>query len=190
MTTARGETPQPCVERFSVQHADSVLVEQRRVGPGWDDFPTRFAAASVDHATFVPVEAVRGFEVAASPVLFFTPDRRSAVVDERFFSDLTVADPTRMRTGDSATVGTVRAGAREALGGRGVLRLLIAAGVIRVYWHVEAEVCVSSEAVAPDGGYEAAVSGTHVYFTNDRNEDGFAFTFRVAPGGAITVVGR
>jgi hypothetical protein len=189
MTTPSPTSP-TCLDRFTVEHSRSVLSEQRSTGPGWDDFPTRFAAAVVDPATFLPVKAVADYRVNGQPILFFTPDRRAAVVDARLFSDLVVADPTRMRAGETASVGAAMPAARQALTGREIARFLILAGVVRVYWHVEAEVCLETETTKHDGAYEAAFSGTHTYFTNQRHEGHFAFTMKLAPDGNITVVNR
>ena len=188
--TKPSPTPTPCLDRFTVEHARSVLSEQRSIGPGWDDFPTRFAASTVDPTTFLPVKAVAEYRVSGQPVLYFTPDRRAAVVDSRYFSDLAVADPTRMRPGEMAMIGAVRETARREMGGRALAKLLVLAGVVRVYWHVEADVCLETETASQDGAYEAVISGTHTYFTNERNEGHFAFLLRIAPDGAITLVGR
>jgi hypothetical protein len=179
-----------CLERFTVDHGASVLVEQRQVGPPMSDFPTRFAAVTVEKATYAPVKVVAAFTVGGAPLLWFTPDRRSVVVDAASFSDLAVVDPTRMRVGEVATVGTVREPVRQALSGRELTRFLILAGVLRVYWHIEADVCIEAESTGQDGAYQARVSGTHVYFTNDRHEGHFAFVLGIAPDGTITVTNR
>lgn len=183
-------TAATCLERFTVEHSHSVLTEQRGVGPGWNDFPSGFAAATIDATALVPVQVVAGFRVDGSPILWFTVDRRAAVVDARVVGDLTAVDATRLRVGESAAVGRVQPDGRRVLPGREIARFLVLAGVIRVYAHVEAEVCLESEHTGPDGAYEVVVSGTHVYFTDDRNEDSFAFVLRVAPDGSISIEGR
>lgn len=173
---------------FEIEHGRSVLNELRGRGGRADDFPTAFPAEAIgpDHA---PVRVVEAFQVAGRPLLFFRPDLSAAVVDAARAGDLTVADPTRMRPDEEAEVGRVAPEVVAALGGRGVLELLLRAGVVRVYWHIGAE--LSLEAERDDAGaYEADVAGTHVYFTNQKNEQPVAFTLRVEADGVVRVRGR
>lgn len=173
---------------FDIQHGRSVLVEWRGRGGRADDFPTAFPAEAIgpDHT---PVRAVEAWQVDGRPLLFFRPDLSAPVIDAARAGDLTVADPTRMGPGDVAEVGRVTPAVVAALGGRGLLELLLRAGVVRVYWHIGAALALEAE--RHDGGaYEADVAGTHVYFTNERNERGVAFTLRVDADGAVRVRGR
>lgn len=173
-----------CLERMKILHSESVLQEQRSVGPAASDFQPAFAAAEIG-AEHLAVKAVESFRVGGAPILWFAPDRRTAVVDARVFSDLVTADPLRFAPGQSAPVGRILVG-RDALAGRDVAKLLIRAGIVRVYWHVEADVCLSTEEI--DGGaYAVRVSGEHTYFTNGKNTDPFDFELRIAADGVITV---
>jgi hypothetical protein len=174
-----------CLEEFAVTHAESVLQEQRRVGPAAPDFQQKFAAAAIDASTYQAVKAVERFRVGGSPILFFTPDRKTAVVDAKVFGDLDAVDPLKMSPGQGAKVGKVLASA-QALPRREVARFLILAGIVRVYWHVEASVCFKSETSGPDG-YRLRVTGEHTYFTNKRHRERFDFEIGVSTDGSITV---
>ena len=176
-----------CLERMQVLHSESVLEEQRSKGPALPDFQPAFAAAKIG-ALHLAVEAVRSFAVGGAPILWFTPDRRTAVVDERVFGDLVTVDPLRFSPGQTGTVGKILVG-RDVLPGRDVAKLLIRAGIVRVYWHVEADVCLSDEKIEA-GAYSVRVSGEHTYFTNEKNTDPFDFELRIAADGAIAVTAR
>jgi hypothetical protein len=173
-----------CLERMRILHSESVLQEQRSVGPALPDFQPAFAAAAIG-ADHLAVKAVDSFKVGGAPILWFTPDRGAAVVDARVFGDLAAVDPLRFSPGQSAAVGRILVG-RDVLSGRDVAKLLIRAGVVRVYWHVEADVCLSDERTEA-GAYALRVSGEHTYFTNERNTDPFDFELRIAADGAIAV---
>ena len=173
-----------CVERLQILHSESVLEEQRSKGPAAPDFQPAFAAAKIG-ALHLAVEAVKSFAVGGAPILWFTPDRKTAVVDERVFGDLVTVDPLRFSPGQTGTVGRILVG-RDVLSGRDVAKLLIRAGIVRVYWHVEADVCLSDEK-AENGAYAVRVSGVHTYFTNEKNTDPFDFELRIAADGTITV---
>jgi hypothetical protein len=183
-TAAPAEAKPACLERMKILHSESVLQEQRSKGPAAPDFQTAFAAAKIgpDH---LAVEAVESFAVNGAPILWFTPDRRTAVVDERVFGDLATVDPLRFSSGQTGTVGRILVG-RDALSGRDVAKFLIRAGIVRVYWHVEADVCLADEKTE-SGAYSVRVSGEHTYFTNRENRDPFDFELRIAADGAISV---
>jgi hypothetical protein len=138
--------------------------------PEWPDFPKRYASAAVDAAKYSPVEAVQGHRVRDRPVLWFTPDKSDAVVDRDVLSEVTIADVTRLKEGDPAvTVTRIADGARGEHPPRTWLRWLIAFGALQTFIHVEATLCLESERETKDG-YEATVSGRHLYYTNERNE--------------------
>ena len=80
-------TDQKCLARYQMHSGGSVLGEQRSLGPAWSDFPTRYAAAEIakDQAS---VKVVSQFQISGRPLLYFTADKKSVVVDKRYFSDL------------------------------------------------------------------------------------------------------
>jgi hypothetical protein len=161
-----------CLETYHIERGRAPLGEA----------PARIAAATIDPARQTPVA---GHDLDGRPALWLSPDKTQLVVDDRLFTDLAIADSTRLAAGQSAVVGKARA----KLPGRALLRFLLEAEIIRTYWHVEATVCLERERDA-GGGYEADLGGVHVYFTNQRNERRFAFTLRVSPDGEIAISGR
>jgi hypothetical protein len=163
LAPAPGPTPAPkCVEALDVRADSSVLMEQRRKGAPWPDFPGRYASAAIDPAKYSPVDAVKSHQVRGRPMLWFTPDESEAVVDRDVLSAVTIADVTRLDEGDPAvTVTRVAGTARGEHAPRTWLRFLIASGAIQTFAHAEAALCVESEREREDG-YEACVSGRHV----------------------------
>lgn len=100
------------------------------------------------------------------------------------FTDLVEVDATNVSA--ETAVGRVTAAARRSLGDRGVVEALIRADIVRIWAHIEGEVCLVAEASA-EGAYTARFTGHHVYYTNERNEAPLAFEVRIAPDGAIVV---
>jgi hypothetical protein len=187
--TAPAPARPECLEAITVRRDASVMEEQRRKGRGWDDFPGRYAAAAIDPTKHRPVEAVQGHRVHGRPILWFTPDGSAAVVDRGVLSDVTIADVTRLGPDDPPITVTRLAGeARAGHPPRAWLLWLIASGAIQTFAHLEAALCVESEQEGKDG-YEAIVSGRHVYYTSRRNEAPYRFAFRLAPSGVVTVAG-
>ncbi len=61
---------------------------------------------------------------------------------------------------------------------RTLVAYLIEAQIIETFAHIESKLCLFEE--SRDGDvYTARVRGTHIYFTNQRNEDPLAFAVRV-----------
>jgi hypothetical protein len=166
----------------------SVLGEQRSSGPAWADFPTRYAAAAIakDQAA---VKVVSQFQISGHPLLYFTEDRKAVVVDKRYFSDLAAIDVPGLPKGERKVVGTATAEARAAMKGREILEFLVKTDVLRIYWHVEGEACLLTEDSSA-GAYKAEIEGSHIYFTNHRNQKQFALTFEIAADGTMAVTGR
>ena len=161
-----------CIETFGVLHSASPLSEMRKLGLPADDFPVAFAAAPIDQSRMRPLGDFGGL---------LWVDGQQVVADAGLVSDLTVVDATKLRVGERAVVGK--------LVGLKSVRPLIAAGVIRTYWHLESTVCL--EAVTEkDGVWEGRYSGSHVYFTNSKNVGKFAFFVRIERDGTVAVVGR
>ena len=78
--------------------------------------------------------------------------------------------------------------ARAGLGDRGVAEFLIRADILRIYAHVEGEVCLVEESKA-DGAWRGRFVGEHTYFTNGEHHARLGFTVTVAADGKVTVNG-
>ncbi len=174
--------------RVSIDHARSVLQEQRRLGAVAPDFQRVFPAEAIEPGRHVPVETVARFHTSGVPLLWFRPDRGAAVLDATRTGELAAVDATRLARGEEARVGRLAPATVEALGHRDVVLFLLHAGIIATYWHVGAELALETE--RRDGAaYEVDVSGTHEYFTNTRNTRREAFRVRIAGDGTVSVTG-
>ena len=179
-----------CLERVTVDQARSVLSEQRRVGPPAADFQTRFRAEYLDPAVQVPVEVVRAYQIGGTPLLWFDVTKTEAVVNAAVLSDLVVADVTAIRTGEQVEIGQLGELGIGQLGGRELVKFLIAARVIATYVHIGAELCLVEEHDAQAAGYRARFTGAHTYFTSSKHTKTFAFSVAIDATGAITVRGE
>ncbi|MBK9033708.1 MAG: hypothetical protein IPL61_20990 [Myxococcales bacterium] len=177
-----------CLEQLAVEHSASVLSEQRRVGPRADDFQTAFAAAYLDPDVQVPVEAVRAYQIGATPLLWWNVGRTAAVVNAAVLSDLAVVDATRLDAGVDAPVGGLTELGLGKIGGRALVKFLLHARVIATYVHIGAELCLTDEHDGPDG-YRVRVTGHHTYFTSSKHVVPLAFSVTVDPAGQIAVHG-
>jgi len=173
---------------WTVTSDASVLQEQRSLGPAAGDFFTRYPAAKIDPAAATPLKAASGLQLDGRPLLWLTPDRKGIVIDDRFSGDLEIVAVPTLTKDESRTVGRLTPAGR-ALPPRAVLEFLIRADVLRTYMHIEGTSRLTAERSA-DGVYEAEISGTHVFYTNARNENRFAFGFRIAADGEMSVRGR
>ncbi len=180
--------PPPCLEQLTVDHARSVLTEQRSLGPAAFDFQARFAAAYIDPDAQIPVAATAAYEIGKTPLLWWNAARTEAVVNAAVLSDLAVVDATRLAAGTTEAVGRLSELGVGRIAGRDLLKFLIAARVIATYAHIGAELCIVDEHGGPDG-YSARVTGHHTYFTNAKHVEPLAFTMTVGADGAIAVRG-
>ncbi len=174
--------------KWTVTSDASVLREQRSLGPSAGDFFTRYPAAKIDPAALTPLKAASGLQLDGRPLLWLAPDKKGVVVDDRFSGDLEIVAVPTLQKDETRPVGRL-APAGRALPPRAVLEFLIRADVLRTYMHIEGTSCLTAER-SVGGAYEAEISGTHVFYTNERNENRFSFGFRIAADGEISVRGR
>jgi|GEM_PF-623131 len=184
------DVPQQCLQRFTVDSDQSVLSEQRsRAGEKrWDDFPKRYPAAYLDPDAQRPVDAVREFQIGATPLLWFTSDFSEAVVNAAVLSELTVVDATGLEAGARVQVGALTELGLGKVAKRDFVRFLARADVIQTYMHIGSVVCLYDER-EDASGFRLAVTGEHTYFTNEKNVDPFGFEVSIEPGGTIWVTG-
>jgi hypothetical protein len=67
--------PPSCLEQLTVDHGQSVLTEQRSLGPAAFDFQQRFAAADIDRDTQLPVAATAAYQIGQTPLLWWNAAR-------------------------------------------------------------------------------------------------------------------
>ncbi len=178
-----------CVETYTIDHEDSPLSELRERGWYAGDIQRRVPAAVIDAATQRPHATTGGLALDGQPIAWFSPGLDHLVMDGAAFAPLRAADPTRLDPDERAVVGRVKARAREGLGDRRVVELLMRAGVIQTYWQLGADVCLRTEAQS-DGRYQVRLDAVHHYETNRRRQAGYGFVVEIDPEGEIVVVGR
>ena len=184
------QTPAPAEDPKRTWHIgqhNAVLDEQRAKGPALYDFPRAYQAEAIQDR-HTPVDAVRDVTFDGAPLLWFTPAVDAVVVDARWLSDVTVADATRL--GDRVVhVATLTPEARGRMDVVGWTDWLIRGGGVLTFVHLEAT--LQLDGVRADGEDEIAlVSGTHLYYTNERNEVRYAFEVRLRRDGRLEVQGR
>ncbi|MBV1860370.1 MAG: hypothetical protein KUG77_18300 [Nannocystaceae bacterium] len=179
-----------CLATFNFDSGGSVLEEQRSRGGAkrWDDFAKRYTAAYLDPDHEHPVNAVDTFRIGGTPLLWFTPDFATAVVNAAVLSDLAVVDAMSLGVGERAPIGSLGELGQGKIKGRDLLHFLMRADVIQTYAHIGSTVCLMAETHG-EGGYQARLSGEHVYFTNQKNRDAFAFSFVLDADGTISITG-
>ncbi len=175
-----------CVATWSIDHASSVLSEQRMRGTYHDDFFVRYESEPITTA-HLPIDALRRFSLDGSPIFFLQPDKASVVVDARFSSALATADMTSLAPGTRAVLGRLTPRAMS-LAPLDLVDLLVRADVLRTYAHIGSEVCVLGAAKSA-GAIKADVRGEHTYVTHHEHHAAFAFHLDVAPDGELSVVG-
>lgn len=184
-----------CVARYTLEHEGSPLAELRELG-GWrDDVQDRFPAAVIDPAQQRPVTTAAGIRLDGRPIAWFSPLLDVVVLDGAAFAPLRRADATSVDADAPQVVGRAVARAREELGDRTLLELLLRIEVITTYWHLGADVCLTAEQ-ARGGAYRAELRGVHHALVPPRvfgprtSETRFAFAVEIDPEGEITVLHR
>lgn len=197
-----------CRARFTLERDRSPLVELRELG-GWRDVvQERFPAAVIDRDAQRPVTAAAAVRLEGQPIAWFSPTLDAVVLDGAAFAPLRRADATGAGTtpAGSATaaavearqvVGRVVPRARQALGDRAVLELLLRVEAIETYWHLGADLCLTEEHAA-NGTYRAELEGVHHFLAARRGsregerkvEARLAFAVEIDAEGLVSVVGR
>lgn len=177
-----------CLATFTLEYEGSPLAELRELG-GWrDDVQDRFPAAVIDPERQRPVTATAGLQLDGQPIAWWSPALDAVVLDGAAFAPLRRADATRLGEGERQVVGRVTTRAREALGDRVVVELLLRVEAIRTYWHLGADLCLSAEREEARR-YRAELWGVHQAMKARRREARVAFAVEIDPEGEIAVLG-
>lgn len=144
-------------------------------------------AAVTDPLKYIPMTQLEMFHLEEdAPFLWMTSDRKEAWIDERFFSNLTVAEVVG-GTKDEITVGTATSELLRRMPTAIIVRFLLQSEIIRTYWHLKAELCPTAENQIADM-YEQRFFATHTYCTNECLAKPYTFTVRINKRtGLITV---
>lgn len=184
-----------CRDRFTLEHAGSPLTELLELG-GWRDGPQdRFPAAVIDPTAQRPVTATADIHLDGHPIAWFSPMLDAVVLDGAAFAPLRRVDATRAGAEASRIVGRVVPRARQRLGDRTVVELLLRIGAIQAYGEIGADLCLASEDLH-DGAYRAELRGVRHSveprraFGTRTVETPFTFAVAIDREGEITVPAR
>lgn len=175
---------------ITISKSESYLSELRPAPGALRDFQKKFLAARIEPGRHSPVAGASAWKAGGRPLLWLAPDKGSAVVDGEFFSDLLAVDATNLAAGEKIAMGRWLDLSFRSLAPRDVVLFLLKGQIIQAYVHVEARLQRDEEEDGP-ARYRAGFSGSHIYFTNERNEDRLAFAVEIdKKTGEISVTGR
>lgn len=184
-----------CRDRFTLEHAGSPLTELLELG-GWRDGPQdRFPAAVIDPTAQRPVTATAEIHLDGRPIAWFSPMLDAVVLDGAAFAPLRRVDPTAAGAEAPPVVGRVVPRARQRLGDRTIVELLLRVGAIQSSWQIGADLCLAAEDVH-DGSYRAELRGVHHSMAPRRGlgsrtvETPFTFAVAIDREGEISVAAR
>ncbi|MFH0798714.1 MAG: hypothetical protein V2A66_00875 [Pseudomonadota bacterium] len=164
-----------CVEKFTVSRGECPWAG---IVSGYDE---QEAAKTVraERAPWGKLEVMKGLEkyrTGGEPLLAVDKERRVAVVNARYFSQLKRIDATSAMPGPGQLIGKVlRPG---AIAPEKLAHFLLESQVIETYRHLEADLCLQREE-KKEGVYTAFFSGVHKYCTNECHETPFKFFIRI-----------
>lgn len=184
-----------CLARFTLAHDASPAAELRELG-GWrGDVQDRFPAAVIDPRAQRPVTATAGLRLDGQPIAWLSRTLDAVVLDGAAFAPLRRASALEAEPGVRRAVGRVVPRARQAMGDRAVLELLLRIQAIRTYQQLGADLCLTAEHLT-QGAYRAELVGVHQRMTTRATgralaqEARFAFAVEIDPEGLVSVVGR
>jgi len=175
-----------CPNKFTVSRGGgftALLNEQDRANV------SIIQAVVIDPFKYLPMTLLEKFHLEEDiPFLWATPDRKEAVIDQRFFGDLYVVDVTsEVREGKEKQIGIATPELLRRLPLSVLTRFLIDSQVIKTYWHLGATLCPTRENQTADI-YEQTFHGKHSYCTSECYTKAYNFTVRInKKTGAITV---
>lgn len=182
--------PKDCLEKFTIDQGNTYLDEIR--GPHKTqlyDWQKAIKAEQIKDGVHLPASCTKDYKVGSRPMFYFSPGSKEMVVDAKHFSELKVADATRVKAGQRTVVGRATPAVLEAVPRRKLARFLLQATAIHTYWHIKADLCLVKEEQPEGGPYRAHFQGAHLYFTNERNEDPISFGVEITKEGELALLG-
>lgn len=144
-------------------------------------------ATAIDPLKYIPMTQLEMFHLEEDvPFLWMTPDRKEALVDERFFSNLSVVEVVGGLKNE-ITVGRAMPELLRRMPPDIIVRFLLQSEIIRTYWHLKAALCPTSLNQTPDI-YEQRFFATHTYCTSECFMKSYSFAISInKKNGAMTV---
>ncbi len=148
------------------------------------------SAISYDPAIHDGFAHLEKFNAGGEPLLFRARGKKIVGVSAKYFSNLQRADATRIGGDSRIGIGNVRVAAFSSITPETLARFLVESQLIITYWHIGSELCLEKE-TASRTEYIAWFTGSHTYFTNEKNVDPLRFAVRIdLVSGAMTVMGH
>jgi hypothetical protein len=147
------------------------------------------SATAFDPAIHDGFAHLEKFNAGGVPLIFRARGKKLVGVNARFFFDLKRADATRIGGNSRIEMGNVRIAALPSITPDKLACFLVESQLIITYWHIGSELCLEKE-TASRTEYVAWFTGSHTYFTNEKNVDPLRFAVRIdLVSGALTVMG-
>jgi len=146
-------------------------------------------AADVEGSDFDTPPELSRYTFGSGRLMGIEKKTREPVVSSKCFSPLARVDATRIKAGQRREIGKLLCGSGKDLSYRDIVFFLLESQIITTYWHIESVICLVSENDSPDA-YKASFRGSHIYFTNRRNEDKLDFSITIdRKTGTISLLG-
>tara|TARA_Y100000589_G_C26865987_1_gene511936 strand:- start:240 stop:686 length:447 start_codon:yes stop_codon:yes gene_type:complete len=105
------------------------------------------------------------------------------------FDTLCCVDVPKLPAGASKIVGKTHLPIHDDGVAQQVVSFLLESDIVTCYWHISAN--ISGRLVRQsNGAFTGHFKGSHLYFTNDANEDSLAFKLSIHSDGMIHVTGQ
>lgn len=119
---------------------------------------------------------------AAGPVMALDREAGRLVVDSGVFREIHKVDVTVLNAREPVAVLTEEN--PKNLESRKMAFFLLESEIIATYAHIESRLCLKKEIDGEDL-YRADFKGTHIYFTNERNEAPLSFSILIYKGSGV-----
>lgn len=163
-----------------------VILQVKRSDSPWLDYTKSYEEEkNGEHISAVQMETsfeqpahLLKYTLTNGPLLAINRTTHRVVVNNHYLSDLDRSDATNLIKGKPLVIGRFKELSAAGISAQQFVFFLLESQIIKTYWHLESKLCLVSE---EDGKmfYTAHFEGTHIYYTNSRNEQHFSFTVRI-----------
>lgn len=133
-------------------------------------------ALQLPASPFNRIKPLEGVMAANDYILMRLPESREVTVNATYFSALERVDATRSLGVTPRRIGRALPAALAKFSPVQILSILLQYQVIQTYIHVESTVYLVKESKS-ENQWVAELRGQHIYFTNEKNVNDFAFRF-------------